>query len=286
MSTLRQKMIQDLQLAGLSESTQARYVRWVARLAEQFRTSPDQLSEKQVREFILFLKNEKQYAGGTLRGAYAAVKFFYTRTVPRSWKSLENLKVPRQKSLPDVLSIEEVRRLIGAVRRDYLRAYLWTVYSCGLRLNEGLHLQVRDIDKERMLIHVHRGKRAKDRYVPLPPKTLALLREYWATHRNPAWLFPNKARHPEAARVASKPLHHGVVQRAIRRVVDQLGIKKHVTMHTLRHSYATHLLEAGVNLRLIQKYLGHSYLQTTMVYLHLTNVGEQQALATINKLME
>jgi integrase/recombinase XerD len=286
MSTLRQKMIQDLQLAGLSESTQARYVRWVARLAEHFNTPPDKLSEKQVREFILFLKNEKQYAGGTLRGAYAAIKFFYTRTVPRQWKSLENLKVPRQKSLPDVLSIEEVRRLIGAVRRDYLRAYLWTVYSCGLRLNEGLHLQVRDIDKDRMLIHVHRGKRAKDRYVPLPPSTLALLREYWATHRNPAWLFPNKARHPEAARVATRPLHHGVVQRAIRRVVDELGIKKHVTMHTLRHSYATHLLEAGVNLRLIQKYLGHSYLQTTMVYLHLTNVGEQQALAAINKLMQ
>jgi integrase len=286
MSTLRQKMIQDLQLAGLAESTQARYVWWIRRLAAFFRTSPDQLSEKQVREFILYLKNEKRYAAGTLRGAYAAVKFFYTRTVPRPWKSLENLKVPRQKTLPDVLSIPEVRRLIGAVRRDYLRVYLWTVYSCGLRLNEGLHLQVGDIDKDRMLIHVHRGKRAKDRYVPLPPATYSLLRQYWATHRNPAWLFPHKPRHPEAARVAIKPLHRGVVQRAIRRVVDQLGIKKHVTMHTLRHSYATHLLEAGVNLRLIQKYLGHSHLQTTMVYLHLTNVGEEQALATINKLMQ
>lgn len=286
MSTLRQKFTQDLQLAGLAESTQARYVSWIRRLSAFFRTMPDQLSEKQVREFILHLKNEERYASGTLRGAYAAIKFLYTRTVPRPWKSLKNLKVPRQRSLPDVLSIDQVRRLIGAVRRDYLRVYLWTVYSCGLRLNEGLHLQVGDIDKDRMLIHVHRGKRAKDRYVPLPPSTLSLLRQHWATHRNPAWLFPSKARDPEAARVATKPLHHGVVQRAMRRVVDQLGIKKHVTMHTLRHSYATHLLEAGVNLRLIQKYLGHSHLQTTMIYLHLTNVGEEQARATINKLME
>lgn len=286
MSTLRQKFAEDLQLAGHAESTQARYVRWIARLADYFSTSPEKLSEKQVREFILFLKNEKRYAAGTLRGAYAATKFFYTRTVPRKWASLERLKVPRQKSLPDVLSIEEVRRLIGAVRRDYLRVYLWTVYSCGLRLNEGLHLQVGDIDGQRMLIHVHRGKRAKDRYVPLPPSTLTMLRRYWATHRNPAWLFPNKPRDPEAARVATRPLHHGVVQRAIRRVADVMRIKKHVTMHTLRHSYATHLLEAGVNLRLIQKYLGHSHLQTTTVYLHLTNVGEEQARAKIDKLME
>lgn len=286
MSTLRQKMIQDLQLAGLCESTQARYVSWIRRLAGHFRTSPDQLSEKQVREFILYLKNEKRYAAGTLRGAYAAVKFFYTRTVPRQWKSLESLKVPRQKSLPDVLSVDQVRRLIGAVRRDYLRVYLWTVYSCGLRLGEGLHLQVGDIDKERMLIHVHRGKRAKDRYVPLPPATYSLLRRHWTTHRNPAWLFPHKSRDSEAARVATRPLDRGVVQRAVRRIVEQLGIKKRVTMHTLRHSYATHLLEAGVNLRLIQKYLGHSHLQTTMVYLHLTNVGEEQARAAINKLMQ
>jgi len=137
-----------------------------------------------------------------------------------------------------------------------------------------------------MLIHIHRGKGAKDRYVPLPPSTLALLREYWATHRNATWLFPNKARRPEAAAAAAQPMHKAIVQRAIRSAADEIGIKKHVTVHTLRHSYATHLLEAGVNLRLIQKYLGHSCLQTTMVYLHLTNVGEEQARAAINKLMQ
>jgi site-specific recombinase XerD len=286
MSTLRQKMIQDLQLAGLSEGTQERYVRLVRQLAGYYRTSPDRLTEKQLREYFLYLKNEKRYAAGTLRGVYAALKFFYTRTAPREWSTLTNLKVPPQKSLPDVLSIEEVRRLIGSIRKDYLRVYLWTVYSCGLRLSEGLHLHVRDIDKDRMLIHVRRGKGAKDRYVPLPAPTLEMLRQHWATHRNPVWLFPSKTRRAESARAATQPLAKDVVQSAIRKAAQQLGIQKRVSMHTLRHSYATHLLEAGVNLRLIQKYLGHSHLQTTMIYLHLTNVGEEQARATINKLME
>lgn len=130
MSTLRQKMIQDLQLAGLSDETQARYVRSVRQLAEHFRSSPDQLTEKQLREYFLYLKNQKKYSPGTLRCVYAALKFFYTRTAPREWSTLANLKVPPQKSLPDVLSLQEVRRLIGSIRKDYLRVYLWTVYSC------------------------------------------------------------------------------------------------------------------------------------------------------------
>src|SRR5688572_3173031 len=134
MSTLRHKMIQDLQLAGLSDGTQERYVRFVRQLADHFHTSPDRLTEKQVREYFLYyLKNEKKFSPSTLRGVYAAVKFFYTKTAPREWPTLGNLKVPPQKSLPDVLSVQEVRRLIGAIRKNYLRVYLWTVYSCGLR---------------------------------------------------------------------------------------------------------------------------------------------------------
>lgn len=286
MSALRQKLIQDLQLAGLSPSTQKAYVRYLRQLAEHFGSPPDRLSEKQIREFFLFLKNKKKLSPNTLRVPYAAIRFFYTQTVPRQWTTLAKLKIPKHKPLPDVLNIPEVRRLMGTLRKPYTRAYLWTVYSCGLRLNEGLQLQVGDIDKERMLVHVHRGKGAKDRYVPLPPSTLALLRQYWATHRNPTWLFPNQARRPEMAAAATEPMQKEIVQRAIRSAVDEVGIQKRVTMHTLRHSYATHLLEAGVNLRLIQKYLGHSHLQTTMIYLHLTNVGEEQARAAIDKLME
>ena len=287
MSTaLRKKMHQDLQLAGLSEGTQDVYLRAVRRLAVHFDTPPDVLNEAQVRDYLLHLKNDRMYASSTLGIAYSAIKFFYSHTAPRDWPTLQRIRVQKEKKLPDVLSIDEVRQLIGAVRKPRYRTYFSTVYSLGLRRNEGLHLQVRDIDSARMLVHVHRGKGAKDRFVPLPARTLALLREYWVTHRNPVWLFPDIGSDQRQAVSSDRPMSKDGVQHAMQRVVHQLGMRKAVSIHTLRHSYATHLLEAGVNLRLIQQYLGHSSLQTTMVYLHLTTVSQEQAVAVINKLME
>jgi site-specific recombinase XerD len=278
-------MQDDLQLAGLSQGTQQAYLRAVRQLAAHFHTPPDQLSEAQLREYLLFLKNVKQLAPATLRLAYAGIKFFYTRTAPRDWQTLKRLRIPQRKTLPDVLSLEEVRRLIEAVRQPHLKAYFWTVYSLGLRRQEALRLKVSDIDSQRKLVHVRCGKGAKDRYVPLPAKTLSLLRAYWSTHRNSVWLFPAHARHPEQAARATRPMDDGNVARALRLVVQQLQLRKTVHLHTLRHSYATHLLEAGVNLRLIQQYLGHRSLQTTSIYLHLTSGGEEQARAAIERLM-
>ena len=287
MSTaLRKKMHQDLQLAGLSEGTQDVYLRAVRRLAVHFDTPPDVLNEAQVRDYFLHLKNDRKLASSSLSIAYCAIKFFYSHTAPRDWPTLQRIRVQKEKRLPDVLSIDELRQLIGAVRKLCYRTYFSTVYSLGLRRNEGLHLQVRDIDSARMLVHVHRGKGAKDRFVPLPARTLGLLREYWVTHRNPVWLFPANGSDPRQAVSSDGPMSKDGVQHAMRRVVHQLGWRKAVSIHTLRHSYATHLLEAGVNLRLIQQYLGHSSLQTTMVYLHLTTVSQEQAIAVINKLME
>ena len=287
MSTaLRKKMHQDLQLAGLSEGTQGLYLRVLRQLAVHYDTPPDRLSEQQVRDYLLHLKNDKKSASSTLGIAYSAIKFFYSHTVPRDWPTLQRIRVQKEKRLPDVLTIDEVRQLIAAVRKLRFRTYFATVYSLGLRRNEGLHLQVRDIDGARMLVHVHRGKGAKDRFVPLPARTLTLLREYWVTHRNPVWLFP-EIRSGQCGAVSSDgPMSKQSVQHAMQRVVRQLGLRKAVSIHTLRHSYATHLMEAGVNLRLIQQYLGHSSLQTTMVYLHLTTVSQEQAIAVINKLME
>jgi integrase/recombinase XerD len=146
-----------------------------------------------------------------------------------------------------------------------------------------LHLQVGDIDSARMLVHVHRGKGAKDRYMPLPSRTLKILRQYWGTHRHPLWLFPATGR--DGQPTADQPLERSSVQGAMRRVVQELNIQKAISIHSLRHSYATHLLEAGVNLRLIQQYLGHSSLNTTMVYLHLTTASQEQAIARIETLM-
>jgi integrase/recombinase XerD len=284
-TALRQRMLQDLQLAGLSERTQEAYLRAVRQLADHFHTPPDRLSEPQVRDYFLHLKNDRKFASASLVIAYTGIKFFYSHTAPRDWPTLQRLRVRKEQRLPDVLSVDEVRRLIAAVRTHHNRAYFWTVYSLGLRLEEGLHLQVGDIDSERMLVHVRRGKGAKDRYVPLPGHTLKVLREYWATHRHPEWLFPVTGRDGHRAATADHPMTRSSVQKAMSRVVHELGFKKAVSIHTLRHSYATHLLEAGINLRLIQQYLGHSSLGTTMVYLHLTTASQEQAVARIETLM-
>jgi site-specific recombinase XerD len=282
---LRQRMHQDLQLAGLAEGTQKAYLRVVKQFAAHFHKPPDQISEQEFRDYLLYLKNERHYSPSSLKIAASGILFFFTHTVPRDWPTFKTLSIPRPQALPDVLSLDEVRRLIDAVRTAHNKAFFWTVYSLGLRLQEALNLQVGDIDSARMVVHVHRGKGAKDRYVPLPPRTLTVLRRYWATHRNPVWLFPATGRDHAQARSATEPMARSSVHGVMIRLVRELGIKKRVTTHTLRHSYATHLLEAGVNLRLIQQYLGHGSLQATMIYLHLTSLGQEQARATINRLM-
>jgi integrase/recombinase XerD len=282
---LRHRMHQDLQLAGLAEGTQTAYLRVVRQLAKHFRKPPDRLTEAEVREYLLYLKNERKYSPSSLKIAASGIIFFYTHTVPRDWKTLKTLRIPRPKTLPDVLSIDEVRRLINSVRTLHNKTFFWTVYSLGLRLQEALHLQVGDIDSARMVVHVHRGKGAKDRFIPLPVRTLQMLRQYWASHRNPVWLFPATGREHDEAAAATEPMARSSVHGAMKRVVRDLGFRKRITIHTLRHSYATHLLEAGVNLRMIQQYLGHSSLQATMIYLHLTSLGQEQARATIEKLM-
>jgi site-specific recombinase XerD len=171
------------------------------------------------------------------------------------------------------------------VRTPHNRTYFRAVYSLGLRLEEGLHLQVGDIDSGRMMVHVHHGKGAKDRYVPLPTTTPAALREYRATHRHPTWLFPAVGRDHRQATAADHPMERSGAQGAMRRVVAELKLRKTISVHTLRHSYATHLLEAGVNLRLIRPYLGLSSLRTTMIDLHLTAASQEQARAPIEGLM-
>jgi integrase/recombinase XerD len=286
MSTaLRQRMTQDLQVAGLSDRTQEAYLRAVRMLADHYHTPPDRLSEAQVRDYLLHLKNDRHFAAASLGIAYSGIKFFYSHTAPRDWPTLKRLRIPGEQRLPDVLSIDEVRQLIAAVRTPHNRTYFQAVYSLGLRLGEGLNLQVGDIDGARMMVHVRHGKGAKDRYVPLPSSTLRALRDYWATHRHPTWLFPATGRDHRLAATADRPMERSSVQGALRRVVRELKFRKTISIHTLRHSYATHLLEAGVNLRLIQQYLGHRSLQTTMVYLHLTAASQERARARIEELM-
>jgi site-specific recombinase XerD len=220
-----------------------------------------------------------------MRIVHAALKFFYTYTCPQPWPLLAMIRSERERRLPDVLSIDEVQAIVRHCRTLHNQTFLWTVYSCGLRLEEALWLQVGDVDSQRSLIHVHRGKGAQDRYVPLPESTLQMLRAYWVTHRNPVWLFPALGRGRTEASEATRPMPRSSVQGALRRVVAELGLRKRISMHTLRHSWATHALEKGVNLRLIQRYLGHRSLQTTTLYLHLTQTGEEDAYRRLNELM-
>jgi len=279
-------MLQDLQLAGKAERTQESYLRSVRKFAQWLDKSPDQASENDLRRYLLFIRNDQQWEGNSLRVAYSGLKFFYCYTCPREWASLTKLRVPKQLKLPTVLTIPEVDQLIDTIRKPALKCFFWTVYSLGLRLQEALHLQVSDIDSGRMLVHVRRGKGHKDRLIPLTDKTLQMLRAHWLTHRHPQWLFPCEGRDHKQAATATRPMGQTTVQDCIKKVVDQLGwAKRGISTHTLRHCYATHLLEAGVNLRQIQKYMGHSSLMTTTIYLHLTTVGEEVAVAKINALM-
>lgn len=286
MNPLRQRMVEDMQLRGLSEKTQDAYVRAVRQLAEHCGKSPDCISEEELRLFFLYLQNDKQVSSSTLTVALSGIKFFYEHTLRREWATLDLVRPARKKKLPVVLSIAQVRCILGHIRHLRYRACLNTIYACGLRLREGVHLQVRDIDSDRMVVHVRQGKGAKDRYVPLPYSTLEMLRQFWSTHRHPEWLFPAATRAAVLPATAKKPMCPSGVQRCFKAALKESGIQKKASVHTLRHSYATHLLEAGVNLRLIQAYLGHSSPKTTAIYTHLTRPAEDLAAAAINRVMD
>jgi site-specific recombinase XerD len=280
-------MIGDLELRGYSERTVEAYVRAVAQLARFYGRSPDRLSEEQVRDYLLHLTRVQKVARGTHTIALCGIKFFYEQTLARQWSVLGVARPKGEKKLPVVLSREEVWRILDQIRIDVYRVCLTTIYGCGLRLMEGARLQTADVDSDRGVLRV-RGKRAKDREVPLPVATLDLLRCHWRTHRSPSWLFPAPTRHGTAYSVAhdAGPLTRSSLQSAFRRAVVKSGLHKRAHVHTLRHSYATHLLEAGVNLRLIQEYLGHSSPRTTAVYTHLTREIRDAAVDPINRLMQ
>jgi integrase/recombinase XerD len=266
MTPLCQQMIAALQLSGKGERTQDSYVREVRLLAQFYHKSPDLLSEQELQAYFLHRKNVDGLAPASMRICYSGIRFFYHHVLERDWKTLDLVRAESEHRLPTILSLAEVHRLLHAATPLHNRVYFTTVYSCGLRLHEALYLQVSDIDSARHMIHVHRGKGAKDRYVPLPDETLQLLRTSWKTHRHPPWLFPATGRDHRHTATAPEPMSRSSVQGAFRKATQRAGILKHdVSVHTLRHASATPLLEAGVNLRAIQRSMGHAQLETTML---------------------
>ena len=278
MSILSQKMETDMQLHGLSAQTQEAYVRAVRQLANHYQRSPDRIIEEELRQYFLYLKSTRCVSNSTFRIALCGIKFFYEQTLQRTWHTLQLVRPAKENKLPVVLSIEEVRQILSCVRHERYRVCLSTIYACGLRLQEGTQLQVAEIDGARKMLHILQGKGNRDRYVPLPDTVLARLRRFWGTHRNRTWLFPSMMR-------MDQPLSGSGVQRAFHLALEQSGVHKHATVHTLRHSYATHLLETGTDLRVIQAYLGHSSPATTALYTHLTTAINTQSANRINEMM-
>lgn len=285
MTPLRQKMIEDLQLRGYAPGTQQAYVRAVRQMADYYGKGPDQITEDELRRYFLYLTNEKQVSRSTSTIALCAIKFFYEYTLQRQWPTLDLIRPGKEQKLPVVLSVAEVRSLLGTVRKPAYRVCMSTLYGCGLRVSEGCSLQIRDIDSARMTVHVRGGKGKKDRYVPLPQSVLSMLRTYWTTHRHPLWLFPQRTSADASATQATQPQPYNGLHFALKAAVKECGMHKPVTLHTLRHSWATHLLEVGVNLRLIQVWLGHESLRTTALYTHLTDKAQVAAIASLNQLM-
>jgi integrase len=282
-----ERSIKALKLAGMSKSTQHCYTRSVRLLSDHFGKTPDLIEEDELQEYFLYRIDESNRPPGAMKICYSGIKFFFADVLKRDWHLFKILRAQPERSLPCVLEREEIDAILKRVRTLHNRVFFATVYSCGLRLQEGLHLQVSDIDSKRGMLHVHRGKGAKDRCVPLPEDTVGLLRRHWAVHRNPVLIFPALGRGSNGGRTARTPMAKSSVQGALGKAKIEAGIKKRrVTIHTLRHSCATHLLEAGVNLRVIQRYLGHARLETTTIHLHLTKKGAGDAARIVNDIMK
>jgi site-specific recombinase XerD len=235
---LYSRMSDDLHLTGKSERTHQGYLRAVRQLAEYCKRSPDKITETQLRRYFLYLKNEKKFATGSMRVAYSGIKFFYSISCQRDWDTLKKMKIQIVHTLPEVLTIPQVHRIIDACTTERIAVYFWTVYSMGLRLEEGLNLQVGDVDAARGLVHIHRGKGAKDRYVPLPSATLQLLRLFWRTHQHPRLLFPADGRKHTGMSTAKTPMSPTAVQGAMKLITNQINFGKKVSIHTLRQAYS------------------------------------------------
>jgi integrase/recombinase XerD len=260
MSPLRRRLIEDMQIRNLSGHTQRAYVEQVVRFGRYFRRSPEHLGPTEIRTYLLHLTQERHLAASSIIVTVSALRFFYTVTLKRPWAVEDDIPTSRKaKKLPIVLSPDEVARFLGAVDNLKHRVLLTVCYATGLRVSEAVRLKPAAIDSQRMVIRVDQGKGHKDRYVMLPPKLLAMLRDYWKRTHPGEWLFPGDR--------PGQPITPSTIDRTCREVRLQCGIGKSVTPHSLRHSFAVHLLEAGTDLRTIQLLLGHRNLGTTARYL-------------------
>lgn len=275
---LYQLHITNLKLQGKRPKTIELYAHSLRRLIDYFDRRPDELNVDDLKHYFADLINTHSWS--TVKVDRNAFQFFYRYVINRPWEWLSIVKPPQVRTLPDILTPLEISRMISATKQLRYQVYFLTIYSMGLRLGEGLNLSVGDIDSQLMQVHIRNAKGGKDRYVPLPQRTLNALRYYWASHRHARWLFPGTKAKSDVV------MDRGGIQKAIKRVCTDCQIHKSVHPHTLRHCYATHLLELGVDLRSMQLLLGHNSLNTTARYTWLTDITVKNTNLTINKLAE
>ena len=278
MGKLREQMKMDLKLKGYSPKTQTAYLGYMKKFVRYFGRSPAKMGEEEIREYLYHLITEKDLGDSSINSAYSALKFFYETTLGRDWNVA---KIPRRKTekrLPVVLDGSEIKQLLAVTANLKHRALLMITYSAGLRVSETAHLRVSDIDSKRMQLRVAQGKGKKDRYALLSPVTLNLLRDYWRQYRPFSWLFPGRS--PE------RPISTRSIQKVFKDAKRKAGIKKPATVHTLRHSFATHLLEAGTDIYRVQKLMGHTTPKTTAIYIHLRRQDLLKVVSPLDSLMD
>lgn len=289
------KFRQLVELKDFRPPTKKEYVRYVRRLGDHFQCDPAALSEDQLRAYFLFLRQEKKFGGSAMKLARCALRCFFRDGLHvAGWTVFEEVRVAPPQTLPLVLTREQVATLLGAVREPRYRTALTLIYHTGLRVGEAVRIELRDLRETHTphpRLHVRCGKGGKDRFVPLAPAMVAQLRGWWQTHRHPQFLFPGptsgwreRAQPADAAQRAITHLSVSAVQNTFRLARAQSGLPVEATVHTLRHCYATHLLEEGVSLRLISQYLGHAALETTVIYTHLTPLNEARTRAALEVL--
>jgi len=258
-------MLEELQRRNYSPSTIRPYLYAIEDFAQYFGKSPDKLSQEHLRQYQLHLVNDRKLSIGTIVGRISAIRFFFVKVLQRPYRQIDLVYPKRPKRLPVILSEEEVARLIESASTAYHRVILMTLYGTGLRREELCRLKVTDVDSQRMVIHVREGKGHKDRDVTLSPRLLAVLRAYWKWRKPKIYLFPSYQRKRREQPISARTVYYAVCEAARR-----AGIKKKVSPHLLRHSWATHLLERGTDLKTIQMLLGHFDLEATTIYLHLS----------------
>ena len=281
MTRLRQRTLEELQRRNYSPETTRSYIHAVKQFAEYFGKSPEKLGAEEIRRYHLYLLNEKKYTAGSVKVHISALHFFYKKVLKRRDLTLDDLVYPKKpKKLPVVLSPEEVARLIEATVNPMHRTVLMLLYGTGIRRTEASQLKVSDIDSQRMVLHIRQGKGARDRDVPLSAKLLQALREYWRWRKPRNFLFPSSTGH----RGQEQPISDKTVWHVCKGAAVRAGIQKKIGPHTLRHSFATHHMEAGTDLRTIQLLLGHADLKDTTVYLHLSHRHLHAASSPLERL--